>query len=89
MSKELDIQIAVEASPPDVEIGIQHDSEEIEIGLEKRAIVYERDYEKLENLPQINSVQLIGNKTGEDLELQDKLELITRAEIRDIINGLQ
>ena len=89
MSKELDIQIAVETSPQYVEIGIQHDSEEIEIGLEKRALVYEHDYEKLENLPQINSVQLIGNKTGDDLELQDKLELITRAEIRDIINGLQ
>lgn len=46
------------------------------------------DYERLENKPQINSVNLVGNKSAHDLGLQDELQMITRAEIREIINQL-
>lgn len=37
--------------------------------LNKAAVSYEKDYEKLDNLPQINDVELIGNKTSEDLHI--------------------
>lgn len=45
------------------------------------------DYEALENQPQINSVTLMGNKTGEDLNLQDKMAEITNQDIDKIIFG--
>lgn len=32
-----------------------------------------KDYKKLENKPSINGVELVGNKTSEELNLQNKL----------------
>lgn len=77
MSKALDITISVE-----------RENHNIQIGLEKKAGTYENDYEKLVHHPQINSTTLIGNKTSSELGLQNELPLITRSEIRDIINNL-
>ena len=45
------------------------------------------NYNTLTNKPQINSVTLIGNKTGEELNLQDKMKEITNQEIDTIIYG--
>lgn len=39
----------------------------IEATIQKASQVYEKDYEKLSNLPQINDVTLKGNKSIEDL----------------------
>lgn len=38
------------------------------------AFVTDKDYEKLDNKPSINDVELVGNKTTEDLGLQGSLE---------------
>lgn len=46
-----------------------------------------KDYEKLFNKPQINLVTLIGNKTGEELGLQNKIQDITEQDIDRIIYG--
>ena len=35
----------------------------------RAAVAYEKDYEILDNKPQINGVELIGNKTSEDLHI--------------------
>lgn len=39
------------------------------------------NYEKLKNKPRINSVELLGNKTSDDLKLQSKMESITAHDI--------
>lgn len=47
-------------------------------------IVVEKDYEELENKPQINDVELIGNKSLEDLNTTR----LTNIEIDNIINSI-
>ena len=42
------------------------------------------DYEKLNNLPSINTETLIGDKTGDDLHLQNKMDSITNLEINSL-----
>lgn len=39
------------------------------------------DYELLRNKPRINDVELIGNRTGEELNLQDLMNAITNVEL--------
>lgn len=50
------------------------------------------DYEKLKNKPQINSVELIGNKTTSELKLQPEGDYadtrITNSELEDIFADL-
>ncbi len=46
------------------------------------------DYEKLINHPRINSVELLGNKTGAELGLQDELEYADFTDIDDIFYGI-
>ena len=44
-----------------------------------------RDYEKLINQPFINNRKVIGDKTGADYNLQDKMDAATVAEIEKIL----
>ena len=46
------------------------------------------DYEDLYNKPSINDVQLKGNKTSEELNLQDKMEALSEKEIEEILKGI-
>lgn len=48
---------------------------------------YENDYEKLDKKPQINAVTLIGNKTGEQLNLQGKMDSLSNFDIEQLINS--
>lgn len=41
----------------------------------------ENNYNYLQNKPQINSVELIGNKTTSDLNLQEPIDLATNTDI--------
>ena len=45
------------------------------------------NYEKLKKKPSINSVELLGNKTSDDLKLQSKMESITAHDIDVLIYG--
>ena len=45
------------------------------------------NYEKLKNKPSINSVELLGNKTSDDLKLQSKMESITAHDIDILMYG--
>lgn len=45
------------------------------------------DYEKITNKPRINGIELIGDKSGNDLLLQDKIEEMSDADIDDMIFG--
>ena len=46
-----------------------------------------RDYNRLTNKPKINSIELVGDKSSEDLFLQSKMEDMSLQEIDDIIFG--
>lgn len=45
------------------------------------------DYEKLINKPQINEVTLLGNKTADDLHLQEEMDYLTNMEIEELLNS--
>lgn len=45
------------------------------------------DYEELENKPQINDVELLGNKTSTELNLQEKMDSLTNTDIEEILNN--
>ena len=49
-----------------------------------REEVVTSDYEKLNNLPQINDVELVGNKTAEELMLQGIMKPLTNLELEEI-----
>lgn len=63
--------------------------EELDIGEMKLDIVIEEvvtsDYEKLNNLPQINEIELVGNKTAKDLNLQEEMKPLTNLELEEIL----
>lgn len=44
-------------------------------------------YEELSDLPQINSVTLIGNKNSSELYLQDKMDALTNFEIEELLDN--
>ena len=46
-----------------------------------------KDYRYLANKPKINSVELVGDKTGDDLKLQDHMDRITEHDIDVIMYG--
>lgn len=52
-------------------------------GVDKAATAYEKDYEKLDNLPSINEHILIGDSDFEDIGLH----FMTNTEIRDLLGG--
>lgn len=56
------------------EINIVENNLAEEINISAEEIIYKSldDYERLKNQPSINDVTLIGNKTSEELNLQEK-----------------
>lgn len=57
------------------------DSNQMDATFGEYVAVVTSDYEKLTNLPSINSVTLLGDKTGPELHLQDEMDTITNLEI--------
>lgn len=43
------------------------------------------NYDELNNLPLINDVKLVGNKTAKDLMLQEEMTAITNLELEEIL----
>ena len=52
-------------------------------GIDKAATSYEKDYEKLDNKPSINTHVLVGDSDFEDIGLH----FMTNTEIRDLLGG--
>ena len=52
------------------------DNDTLEIGLENSDVIYENNYNQLENKPQINNITLEGNKTLEDLGIINDLNYV-------------
>lgn len=51
-----------------------------------RATIEQKDYAKLENKPQINNIELIGNKTLEELGIQEEMTEFSNEDILRIWN---
>ena len=45
-----------------------------------------RDYNALSNKPSINEIVLIGNKTSDQLGLQEEMDVISNTDIEDLLN---
>lgn len=45
------------------------------------------NYNYLTNKPQINSVELVGNKTSSELKLQDEMEALSNIDIENLLNN--
>lgn len=85
---ETTIPVKVECDSTELKVEVGSDSTELIVSVGSEIIISETtDYNKLINKPQINSVELIGNKTGEELNLQDKMTAITEQDIDNIIFG--
>lgn len=78
---------------------ILEDEEELEVELEQEESldvelendvveVVTSDYEKLNNLPQINNVELRDNKTSKDLKLQGEMKEFTNIELEAMFSDL-
>lgn len=65
---------------------IEEDKEELTI-IEDGLTIGTNNYEELENKPQINDVELLGNKTSTELNLQEKMDSLTNTDIEEILNN--
>lgn len=45
------------------------------------------NYNYLTNKPQINSVELVGNKTSSELKLQGEMEALSNMDIENLLNN--
>lgn len=45
------------------------------------------NYEYLTNKPQINSIELVGNKTSSELKLQGEMEALSNMDIENLLNN--
>lgn len=79
------INMTIENTNEDINFAIR-DTGTISFEIEKNSS--DNDYEKLFNQPQINSITLLGNKTGDELNLQEKGDYantrVTNIEIDDL-----
>ena len=63
--------------------------EEQELGMEWQEEIVEvstNDYNKLLNIPRINQIEVLGDKTAKELKLQEELDVISNLEIEKILN---
>lgn len=67
--------------------GFSGTGQRFSLGLRDVQAVTERDYERLDNKPQINDVTLIGNKTSLQLDLQDRMDTISNMDIEALLNA--
>ena len=57
--------------PNEINLEVNEAKETIDLSLEKIYIMREYDYEKLIKKPRINEVELVGNKTLEELGIEE------------------
>lgn len=76
--------------PEKINIGINNEAVNVKVGMQK-VKGGTNNYKELDNLPSINDVVLIDNKTLDDLNIQIKgdypSEYITNSEIEELLNN--
>lgn len=68
-------------------IGVEEEKGEKTIGIVNECVnlVCPTKYAELKELPQINGVELIGNKLSKEIHVQDEMDRITEQNIDEII----
>lgn len=86
MTTEKDISVSLK-EPDSLKISVSNTSLQVSLKETASGGFGTSNYEKLKNKPSINSVELIGNKTSDDLKLQGKMKPITAHDIDVLIYG--
>ena len=68
----------------DLRLGFEEEKS-LSVGFGDHIEVAVNDYEPLKNKPQINNIELIGNKSSEELNLQDLMDSISNVELARIL----
>ena len=68
----------------DVDFSVNNESFDLDFGEHTETMT--TDYEQLVHRPKINTVELIGDKTGPELHLQDEMETISNLEIEALFS---
>lgn len=66
---------------------IENDDIEEIVTIEEGATGGTDNYNYLNNKPQINNIELKGNKTSRQLGLQEEMDSLTNMEIEEILNS--
>ena len=80
------IELDIKTENNQLELDLKKEDKQLELNVDNTSI-YEKNYEKLDNLPEVNGNKLIGNKTSKQLGLQDELDYLTNIEIEKLIGG--
>lgn len=87
MDCEQNITIYEEGSEQQIDLNAENNEEQVQLSTECLNVVpfEDRDYNKSFNKPQINGVELIGNKVSEDIHVQHEMDEVTPQDIDNII----
>lgn len=78
------LNINFKQSKEEIDVGFNANNQRINLGFKDTQQITTSDYEKLNKKPRIENVELVGDKTFEDLGLEE----ITNQEILDIANKI-
>lgn len=82
---ELNVTLDEQVEELEVEVNRENYEELVDVEREFITTIINKDYEALNNKPQINEVELVGNKTSDQLNLQSKMDYLTNMEIENLI----
>lgn len=82
IEEEKELEITVEDEGEELEVQIKDEETELEIDVEDETQVFNLDYNHLVNKPRVNDVELVGDKSFEELGVNP----MTNIEIKEIFN---
>lgn len=87
MQCEQQINIFPEGGEQQVDVNPEKSEDQVTVNPECLRVtpIEDKDYNKFYNKPQINGVELIGNKLSKEIHVQHEMDEITNQEIDQII----
>lgn len=87
MQCEQQIDIFPEGGEQQVDVNPEKSEDQVTVNPECLRVtpIEDKDYNKFYNKPQINGVELIGNKLSKEIHVQHEMERITEQNIDEII----
>lgn len=87
MQCEQQINIFPEGGEQQVDVNPEKSEDQVTVNPECLRVtpIEDRDYNRFYNKPQINGVELIGNKLSKEIHVQHEMDEITNQEIDQII----
>lgn len=85
MDCEQPIQVFIEGGEQQVDVLQEGGEQNVGVNSECLIVTEATSYNRLYDKPQINGVELIGNRTSEEIHVQHEMDDITNQEIDNII----